>query len=231
MAYCQNCGITIPKDDQRSLCQTCEAAANPSGADDWIAIAKMANLAEAGFLSELLKSKGIPARLDQRDDFSAVDGGWHTLFTLRVPPDYHSQALSLLRDEVAEYHAEEEAHDRWDAEPATILDVLRRLRGIPIVAIVLLLGMVALSAYAAGRASKHLPRERAIPLALWEALTESDQPHFAVWPDGKLQRRLQFDKNKKALILDVDEDADGRFDTRREFREDSFLQATIVQQP
>jgi hypothetical protein len=231
MAYCQNCGITIPDNDRRTLCQDCETAGTPTDSGDWVGIAKMTNLAEAGFLSDLLDSKGIPAKLDQRDDFSAVDGGWRTSFTLRVPPDHHTRALSFLRDEVAEYHAEEEADDLWDAEPATILDVLRRQRGVPIVAVVLLMGMVALSAYAAGRASKNPFGEPGIPQALWKAMTDSTQPYFAVWPDGKLQRRLQFDKNKRTLILEVDVDGDGRFDRRQEFREDSFINEKLVQQP
>jgi hypothetical protein len=200
-------------------------------ADDWVAIARMGNLAEAGFLSELLDSKGIPSHLERRENFSAVDGGWSAQFVLRVPPDYHERALDLLRNEVADYHAEEDADDRFDAEPVSILDVMRRLRGIPIIGLFLLLGMVAISAYAAGKATRNLAPRAPVQPGLWQALTETSIPYVAVTRDGRLRRSLHYDERERKLILQIDTDDDGRFDRRREFREDSELQLEKAREP
>jgi hypothetical protein len=66
---------------------------------------------------------------------------------------------------------------------------------------------------------------------LWQALTDSADPYFAISPDGKMRRCLRYDQQRRTLILEADTDGDGRFDTRREFREDSGLPRRIVREP
>ena len=82
-----------------------------------------------------------------------------------------------------------------------------------------------------GKATKNPQALPPTPPALWQALTESTAPMLSVAPDGKPQRLLQFDKDQRTLVLQVDTDGDGRFDTRREFREDSVIQPGLVREP
>ena len=229
MAYCRNCGCSVADMKPHALCERCEASsAAVADADDWVPIARMANLAEAGFLCELLISKDVPAKLDQLNDFSTVDGSWQTLFILRVPPDLRTRATDLLRDEVATFNAEENDDNSRDTAHSETIRSMPRPRIASVAGSLLLLAMVAMSSYAAGRAMGRPSRGPAISSKLWQAISETNQPLIAIWPDGKLQRRLRFDRDRQTLILEDDRDGDGRFDSRREFREDSIFNATLV---
>ncbi len=224
MAYCRNCGCSVTDERPHALCQQCEASSlTVTEADDWVPIARMANLAEAGFLCELLDSRGLPARLDQLNDFSAVDGTWQTRFILKVPSDFRARATDLLRDEVATFHAEDKSDDVSAEMGASASPEMPRPQLLSIIGPLLLLAMVAMSSYAAGRAVGRPMPGPAISSDLWGALRETTQPLISVSPDGKLQRQLQFDRDEGTLILEDDRDGDGRFDRRRVFREDSVV--------
>jgi hypothetical protein len=62
------------------VCPYCADELPRQSTDQWTDVARVTNLAEAGFLSDELIGLGIDARIYQLEEFSAVTDRWATVY-------------------------------------------------------------------------------------------------------------------------------------------------------
>ncbi|MFV2067871.1 MAG: hypothetical protein ACC645_12925 [Pirellulales bacterium] len=100
MAHCPRCGHDLSAIDAggglRSQVESPEQAER-----DWVPVARITGLAEAGFLEDLLQDRQIPSRVRQWDDFSALDGSWSTIYIMQVPAEHAGPATAAIGEELA----------------------------------------------------------------------------------------------------------------------------------
>jgi hypothetical protein len=217
MPQCDHCGyISDTSGAAMELCPHCRRVL-PVESDalqsSWVDVARVTNLAEAGFLSDELIGLDIDARIHQTDDFSELHGGWKTHYLIRVPSELAQEAATRIRSHVTEAAAEREAGDlhAYGGEDHQIDPAYWR----PVALVVL-----------AGVASFVLGRQTAVPPldpppapdslaatvgALGRSFTTDAAP-------GAPRHRLSFDRPRRIWRLDVDVNGDGQFDTQRQFR-------------
>ena len=70
----------------RSVCPHCGSPLERDTQSRWINVARVANLAEAGFLVDELAGEGIDARIYQSEDFSALTDRWQVSYLIQSPP-------------------------------------------------------------------------------------------------------------------------------------------------
>ena len=68
----------------------------------WIDVARVANLAEAGFIVDELIGLGFQARVHQVDEFSAATDRWSAQYLIRAPEEYAPAAAEHLRQYLSE---------------------------------------------------------------------------------------------------------------------------------
>ncbi|MFP6575531.1 MAG: hypothetical protein VB912_10285 [Pirellulaceae bacterium] len=108
---CPQCNLTLTETDQ--LPQVCTGC----GADlselqkvvDWVPIARVSNLAEAGYLVDFLTARRIGSDITEENEFNAAAGAWYSSFVLRVAQENADAARSLLT--TGEYGEEETSLD------------------------------------------------------------------------------------------------------------------------
>ena len=76
---------------------------------DWIPIARVSNLAEAGYLVDFLTDRNIASDITEENEFNAAAGAWYSSFVLRVAEEDADPARSSLAS--GEYGEEEGALD------------------------------------------------------------------------------------------------------------------------
>jgi hypothetical protein len=182
----------------------------------WIDVARVSNLAEAGFLTDELVGHDIDAQIHQLQEFSALTDRWTSLYLIRVPATAAQDAAAHIRQ-----HLIDDAADA-DNEPvgfrfSTSNQQLDPLLWRP-VALVILAGVSSfvlgqrLSDRQDPKANDRPPRN-----SLATAIESIDRP-FVIEPEpGKAGHRLQFDRRRQFWILDTDRDGDGRYDATRAF--------------
>lgn len=91
---------------------------NNANTEGWVDVARVQQLADAGYLASRLSSEGIDCEVHREDGFDAVHGGYVTNFTLRVEPAQASASREVLRQESLAYEIEERDRGRepgrWD---------------------------------------------------------------------------------------------------------------------
>ena len=60
-------------------------------------VARVANLAEAGFLTDELVGLGIEARIHQLEDFNALNDRWTSLYLIQVPSENAEEAAAQIQ--------------------------------------------------------------------------------------------------------------------------------------
>jgi hypothetical protein len=183
----------------------------------WLDVARVTNLAEAGFLTDELVGHGIDAQIHQLQEFSALNDGWTSLYLIRVPDAQAHRAAAQIRQHLVEDVTE------CEAEPAGA-GWLTADRGIdPLLwrpfALVVLAGV---SSFVLGQQFSDRPDrrpERRPPRnSLASAMESIDQP-FVIKPGpGQAGHRLQFDRRRQSWILETDRDGDGRYDSTQLFQ-------------
>lgn len=220
MKHCQHCSYTFVAIREDGICPRCQQPIPRSpGRQRWTNVARVSNLAEVGYLADLLEGEGIATQILQDSDFCAVSGSWLTTYLLRVPGEKSGTAIQCLKDEVAP------ADDSpWSDEAYA----QRHGAGKPLatwrsVVLVLMAGGIA---YYAGRVSVERPH-RPIPLreSLWQAISEDDQP-LVSFPNAKPSRRLRFEPATRSIMLEDDADGDGQFRVRR-FQQGQLVEESI----
>jgi hypothetical protein len=182
----------------------------------WADIARVRNLAEAGFLTDELIGLGIDARIHQLDEYSAINNRWASLYLIRVPSAMAREAAAQIRQ-----HLIDEEADRED-EAVTFSFSTHDQSTDPLlwrpVAIVVLAGVASFVLGQRFSEQKEQRVERRPPRNSLAAAVEAiDQPLVTEPAAGRPRHRLSFDRRRDTWFLDVDRDGDGVYDSRQAF--------------
>ena len=183
--------------------------------DRWTNVARVTNLAEAGFLTDELVGLGIDARIYQLEEFSAVTDRWATVYLIRVPDPVAREAAAQIRLHLTEEPEEADAGAlgfRFSADGQTVDPLFWRP-----VALVVLAGVAS---FLLGQRFSEQNVERR-PLrggSLSTAVGAIGRPFVSEPTPGEPQYRLSLDRRQRFWYLDTDRNGDGMFDTRHEFQ-------------
>jgi hypothetical protein len=195
-------------------CPRCGAEVGRAQDGSWIDVARVANLAEAGFLTDELIGMDIDAQIYQLEEFSALTDRWSTVYLIRVPSQLGHEAAAQIRQHLAEEAAETESGAmgfRFSADAESMDPLFWRP-----VALVVLAGVAS---FLLGQrfSDKHVDREP-IRGNLSTALGAIGRPLQTEPVPGQPCHRLSFDRRKQILYLDTDRDSDGFFENRQQFQ-------------
>jgi hypothetical protein len=195
-------------------CTRCGTSLGASAERSWIDVARVSNLAEAGFLTDELAGMDIDARIHQLDEFSAVTDRWATVYFIRVPNEQASDAASWIRQQLAEdagVHSDRGAGQFSFSTSQETIDV-NFWR--PVVLVVL----AGVSSFMLGQRFSDADGGRRPPRnSLSSAVGAIGRPLVSEPGPGLARHRLLFDRRRDAWYLDVDQNGDGMFDHRHRF--------------
>lgn len=209
MMLCCRCGVKLEGRAQGQLCRKCELSGCEREASSWAAIARLSNLAEAGYFADWLEGEGITARVFHRHSFTAVDDVWNTTYELHVPSADAERAVVILRETLTEDADDEEA-------AGGERNFERRSSGLRAGSPLLWILVAGSLAYVLGRTggAPHVQRES--QTRLWQVVAESP-PLFSEPRAGQPRRCLRYDPQAREIVLLVDLDVDGQWDLQRRF--------------
>jgi hypothetical protein len=197
-------------------CPACRAEVPIRTAPQWTSVARVTNLAEAGFLANDLSDREIEARVFESESFSALSGGWSTTYLIQVRSDEAAIAADRIRRHLADAAEEELAgysESLFAGDDGPVDPVFWRP-----VALMLIAGMASLivgQRFAAERRPAPPPLPRTSLPATVHAIGRS----FVTEPkDGVACHRLSFHPEKDYWCLETDRDGDGRFETWQRYR-------------
>jgi hypothetical protein len=215
MRNCPHCAYSIETPYEQSLnaCPNCltNLPANLNSA--WVDVARVTNLAEAGFLSDELIGLDIDARIHQADDFSELLGGWKTYYLIRVPSELAQSAADRIRVHVGESAAEADAARTFGftSEEGAVDSAYWR----PMAVIVL----AGVASFVLGRQSAITQADRLPPPdSLAAAVGAIGRPFVTEAPAGSPRHRIHFDRRRQTWNLEADVNGDGIFETHRQFQ-------------
>ncbi len=215
MYVCPKCARNLDATRNFASCPSCGAEVSRADGNAWVDVARVANLAEAGFLVDELVGLGIEAQIHQTQDFSALTDRWTAAYIIRVPSAAVRDAAARIRDYLAE-----ESDETRDASAFRILSgdhpidqVLWRPVALVIIAgVASFLAGQRLSDPQNAQADRRLPRN-----ALTSTMAAIDRPLVTEPAEGQPRHRLQFDRRRQAWLLETDRDGDGQYDSRQAF--------------
>jgi hypothetical protein len=217
MSFCQHCARTVEaveSEGGRSTCPHCGRPVPADTDDGWTDVARVGNLAEAGFLANDLAGEGIDAQIHAVEEFSGVAGSWSASYLIRVPSDVAQEAAKRIRRHVADDEA-------WRREPPprsqfeAINQAVEAFDWRP-VAMMVLAGVVCFVIGQQVGRSDARPRPLP-PRSLPAAIDAIGRPLLTEPAPGQPRYRLSYQWRQHVWQLDTDTDGDGRFDARREF--------------
>jgi hypothetical protein len=216
MFVCPKCASTVDiaySKTSQAACPYCGADRGGSQENSWIDVARVANLAEAGFLTDELIGLEIDAQIYQLEEFSALTDRWSTVYLIRVPSHLGHEAAAHIRQHLAEEAAEPDSAVmgfRFSADAESMDPLLWRP-----VALVVLAGVAS---FLLGQrfSEPHVDR-RPTRGNLSTALGAIGRPLATEPVPGQPCHRLSFDRRKEIWYLDTDRDSDGLFETRQRF--------------
>jgi hypothetical protein len=179
----------------------------------WIDVARVTNLAEAGFLTDELVGFGVDARIHQLDEFSALTDRWASVYLIRVPSEWAHEAAAQIRRHLAEDSAGGDGDTR--AYRFATEDYVDPTFWRP-VALVVLAGVASFilgQQFSDNHGQRRPPRD-----SLPSAVDAIGRPLVTEPIPGQPRHRLMFDRRRGTWHLDVDQDADGVYDSRRRFQ-------------
>jgi hypothetical protein len=215
MYVCPKCARTLDETRNFASCPSCGTEVSRADGNAWIDVARVTNLAEAGFLSDELVGLGIDAQIHQTQDFSALTDRWSAAYIIRVPSASVRDAATRIRE-----YLTEESDETSEASAFRILSgdhpvdqVLWRP-----VALVILAGVAS---FLVGQRLSNPQNEQADRRpsrnALFSTVAAIDRPFVTEPVGGKPGHRLQFDRRRQAWLLETDRDGDGQYDSRQAF--------------
>jgi hypothetical protein len=179
----------------------------------WADVARVSNVAEAGFLADELSGIGIESRVHQLDEFSAASDNWTSKYLIRVPDQFAREAAGHIE----QYLFEEEDGRR------PILDVLRKpfhtgandsISWRPVILVVI----AGIASFALGQQfSERVPPRRPPADSLSNAISTIDKRFTTEPVANQPQHRLSFDQRQQQWTLETDRDNDGVYDDARNF--------------
>lgn len=217
MTVCPQCDTAIDvsrSSPEAANCPHCgQRLTNGFGNDTWLSVARVANLAEAGFITDELIGRGIDARVHQLDEFNAATDRWAAQYLIRVP----SESAQPAAEHIRQYLTEEPP-----ARP-TVLDAFRLTLGgsandpgswRPVIAVLL----VGVASFALGQRFSAAPPPRRPARSDLAMTIAGIGRSFSTAPTANQPRyRLSFDPHEQQWTLDADRDNDGVFDQSQQF--------------
>ncbi|MEX0937306.1 MAG: hypothetical protein WDZ59_05545 [Pirellulales bacterium] len=213
MRRCQFCHREV-RNSADGMCPYCGRVLAAESEVQWTSVARLSNLAEAGFFSQMLADEGIESQIRQHDDFSALDGSWSSVYVMQVPQADAQRATERIRQELSSGGVEELG---TTFKPETVGAAVAWKP----VALMLFAGSLA---YLAGQ---NVPRhEGQVPqndsrASLWDAVRQIETPLVSEPAAGGARFRLSYDRAHAVFLLEEDRDGDGRYDQRRAFHQRS----------
>lgn len=190
------------------------------------ALARVGNLAEAGYLASLLEAEGIPATIRVAENFNAVTGAWTVAYQLDVSDDDKFRAARLLRQEADARARGDEPSQRGGEFPTDVSDTrfgaepideaANLLRPLTLLVVVAAVGWGFFARNGAGRNVRAVPNAEPAA-ALGAAVRSLGAPLYATDGPDRPLHRLRFDAENRCWELAIDADRDGRFETNRRF--------------
>ena len=162
MFVCPQCASTVDTAYSKSshaTCPYCGADVGGTKDDSWIDVARVTNLAEAGFLTDELVGLDIDAQIHQLEEFSALTDRWSTVYLIRVPSHLGHEAAAHIRQHLAEESAETDSGAmgfRFSADAESMDPLLWRP-----VALVVLAGVASFLSASGSRISMSIAGRRA----------------------------------------------------------------------
>jgi hypothetical protein len=211
--YCPEC--SRPTDElgsrRRDTCPHCGAPLVRDDGARWVNVARVTNLAEAGFLVDELSGEGIEARIYQSEDFNALTDRWLVSYLIQSPPEAAQAAAAQIRQQLMEIesHQQPGAAEHWpEARPP-----LDPLAWRPI-ALVVLAGMAS---FVLGQRLAVERDAKPTRNSLSGAVSAIGRPLVTEPAAGLPRHRLDYHWRDEAWYLDTDADGDGRYETRQRF--------------
>jgi hypothetical protein len=193
-AICPHCGTPLERDETIH----------------WTNVARVTNLAEAGFLVDELAGDEIEARIYQTEDFSALADRWLVSYMIQSPPEAAQAAAARIRQHLAEIESYQDPAGAWPGERPTVDPLSWRP-----VALVILAGVASFALgqrFAADRDPPRPPRD-----SLANAMAAIGRPLTSEPAAARPRHRLYYHLHEQAWHLDTDADGDGRYETRQRF--------------
>jgi len=224
MPICPFCHSHIPL-SSTSLSSTSLGSSEPEGAcpqcgetaevdSGYRDIARIVNLAEAGYLVSRLADEQIDAELAMHQSFDAVTGAWSPTYVLQVPAGDYPNAKALISDEASEANYEDSQYGGRDTDDPD--EPLHLVFWRP-VALMAVAGLATL--WVSGRVVEH--RQRAAPQrgdqALGVAVDAIGQPFTVQTDTGRVVHRLRYAKANQTWLLESDTNGDGKMDRLNRF--------------
>jgi len=212
--FCPECARPTDEPGVRGGGAACPHCGTPLARDEatrWINVARVTNLAEAGFLVDELAGDGIDARIYQTEDFSALTDRWLVSYMIQSPPLNAQAAATRIRQHLAEMESyQDPAAGAWPEERPALDPLVWRP-----VALVILAGMASFALgqrFAADRDPPRPPRD-----SLSSVMAAIGRPLVTEPAAGLPRHRLYYHWREQAWHLDTDSDGDGRYETRQRF--------------
>ena len=186
----------------------------PGGERLWVDVARVTNLAEAGFLTDELVGHDLDARIHQMEEFSAVTDRWATTYFIRVPTEQAPAAATWLREQLADDATSDADCESNGFRFSTIDDTTDPAFWRP-VALVVLAGVASfvLGQQFSDQQGRRLPNRN----TLSAAIDRIGRPLMTEPVGGQPRHRLAFDRRRELWYLDTDHDGDGVYDRRQQF--------------
>jgi predicted RNA-binding Zn-ribbon protein involved in translation (DUF1610 family) len=212
---CRHCSTSIELAGRSAFRQTCPNCGGTIERQDpisWINVARIANLAEAGFLTDELIGLGIAARIHQLEDFNALNDRWTALYLIQVSVENADAAAAQIQS-----HHDDDVHNRAQSQsPPSLLSsrMMDPLFWRPVALIVL----TGIASFVIGqRLSVQNGARSSESNSLPSAANQIGRPFVTEPVAGQPRYRLSFDSPRQAWSLEIDRDNDGRYDGRRQF--------------
>jgi hypothetical protein len=218
MNVCPQCACSFESKSSagiRRVCPHCGAALPGSRECLWTDVARVTNLAEAGFLTDELVGRDVDARIFQLDEFSATTDRWATAYFIRVPSEQAPAAAAWIREQLAEDAVADADGESGGFRFTTIDEPIDPTFWRP-VALVVLAGVASfvLGQHFSDQRARRAPSANALPMAV----DRIGRPFVTEPAAGQPRHRLMFDRLHKAWYLDSDWDGDGVYDRQQRFR-------------
>ena len=239
MMTCPSCSHTFHGDlhEPPKHCPECGAKLLREASTDWVPVARLADMADSGYFSDILRQHEIEVRVHGVDEFNALLGLWESAYVLQVRPGDAERAAEVVREELESGGEEPRGkqadpltgpvHDESYFQVPSVggeshdwLDQRDDSQGAPIwksVALVLVAGGLAygVGQSTARRNAPEVPEGQRD--ALWQALSQPGETFVTEGPPGVRRYRLRYDLPSDQIHMDEDIDGDGRYDRRQVF--------------
>jgi hypothetical protein len=216
--FCPECARPVPSGDQRRrdlICRHCGADLPRNGESSWVNVARVANLAEAGFLVDELSGEGVSARIYQSEDFNALTDRWSVSYLIQSSAAEAEAVATRIRLHLADVDARRGELDESPAVDAN-LSLADPMFWRP-VAVVVLAGMAS---FALGQRFGHERGEPQQPPrnSLAGAVSAIGRPLVTEPAPGLPRHRLTYQWRDHSWLLDTDANDDGIYESHQRFQ-------------